>query len=225
MSHALTALSAALPLASGWAVHGLRMHRRFENTRRDPLSDLWTRDAFEERATRLIAQHPDVAVVLVDLDGFKAVNDTHGHAAGDAVIRATGASFADALTGHRRSVAGRVGGDEFAAAVVLPAPAALPWLLGGLHGEITAPLHHDGRDLSVGASIGASLSSDAPQGPARELSVLLRQADEQMYRTKQEGGGWSIAPATGSGPSLRTVNGRREGRPGTGGISGTEAAA
>lgn len=90
MSHALTALSAALPLASGWAVHGLRMHRRIENARRDPLSGLWTRDAFKERATRLIARHRHVAVVLVDLDGFKAVNDTHGHEAGDAVIRATG---------------------------------------------------------------------------------------------------------------------------------------
>ncbi|MEU3319615.1 GGDEF domain-containing protein [Streptomyces sp. NPDC006785] len=224
MSHALTALSAALPLASGWAVHGLRMHRRYENARRDPLSDLWTRDAFEERATRLLARYPHVAVVLVDLDGFKAVNDTHGHAAGDAVIRATGASFTDALTG-RRSAAGRIGGDEFAAAVALPAPAALPWLLGGLHGEITAPLHHDGRNLNVGASIGAALSSDAPQGPARELSALLRRADERMYRTKQEGGGWSVAPATGSGPGLRTVNGRREGRPGTGTTSGTGAAA
>ncbi|MFI7324613.1 GGDEF domain-containing protein [Streptomyces rubiginosohelvolus] len=223
MSHALTALSAALPLASGWAVHGLRMHRRYENARRDPLSDLWTRDAFEEQATRLLTRHPHVAVVLVDLDGFKALNDTHGHAAGDAVIRATGASFADALTCHRRSVAGRIGGDEFAAAVALPAPAALPWLLGGLHGEITAPLHHDGRNLNVGASIGAALSSDAPEGPARELSALLRRADERMYRTKQEGGGWSIAPAPGSAPGLRTVNGRREGRPGT--TSGTGAAA
>ncbi|WEH40917.1 GGDEF domain-containing protein [Streptomyces sp. AM 2-1-1] len=223
MSHALTALSAALPLASGWAVHGLRMHRRYENARRDPLSNLWTRDAFEEQATRILTQHPHVAVVLVDLDGFKAVNDTHGHAAGDAVIRATGASFTDALSGPRRSVAGRIGGDEFAAAVALPAPAALPWLLGGLHGEITAPLHHDGRDLTVGASIGAALSSDAPEEPARELSALLRRADEQMYRTKQEGGGWSIAPAPGSAPGLRTVNGRREGRPGT--TSGTGAAA
>ncbi|WP_206515741.1 GGDEF domain-containing protein [Streptomyces sp. S063] len=223
MSHALTALSAALPLASGWAVHGLRMHRRFENARRDPLSNLWTRDAFEEQASRLLTRHPHVAVVLVDLDGFKAVNDTHGHAAGDAVIRATGASFADALSGHRRSVAGRIGGDEFAAAVALPDPAALPWLLGGLHGEITAPLHHDGRNLNVGASIGAALSSDAPEGPARELSALLRRADERMYRTKQEGGGWSIAPAPGSAPELRTVNGRREGRSGT--TSGTGAAA
>ncbi|MEU0378459.1 GGDEF domain-containing protein [Streptomyces cyaneofuscatus] len=223
MSHTLTALSAALPLASGWAVHGLRMHRRFENARRDPLSDLWTRDAFEERATRLLAQHRHVAVVLVDLDGFKAVNDTHGHAAGDAVIRATGASFADALTGDRRSVAGRIGGDEFAAAVTLPDPVALPWLLGGLHGEITAPLRHDGRDLIVGASIGAALSSDAPEGPARELSALLRRADEQMYRIKKRGGGWSAITPLGPDTGMRTVNGRREGRPGT--TSGTGAAA
>lgn len=213
MSQSLAALAAALPLASCWSIHTLWMRRRIEAGRRDPLTGLWTRDAFEQSAARLLARHPHVAVLLVDLDGFKAVNDTHGHAAGDAAIRATGASLNDALTGHRLAVAGRLGGDEFAAAVALPDPLALPWLLRGLHDEITAPFRHAGRDLTVGASIGAALSSDIPSGTGRELSALLRLADEAMYAAKRSGGGWlypgAIAPAAG------TTAGRRTGRPGT----------
>ncbi|MET7826287.1 GGDEF domain-containing protein [Streptomyces sp. NPDC005386] len=213
MSQSLAALAAALPLASGWSIHTLWMRRRIEGARRDPLTGLWTRDAFEERAARLLARHAHVAVLLVDLDGFKAVNDTHGHAAGDAAIRATGASLNDALTGRRRAVAGRLGGDEFAAAVALSDPIALPWLLRGLHDEITAPFRHAGCDLTVGASIGAALSSDVPCETGRELSALLRLADEAMYTAKRGGGGWlypgAMAPAAG------TTAGRRTGRPGT----------
>ncbi|MFD6751594.1 GGDEF domain-containing protein [Streptomyces anthocyanicus] len=213
MSQSLAALAAALPLASGWSIHTLWMRRRIEAGRRDPLTGLWTRDAFEERAVRLLARHSHVAVLLVDLDGFKAVNDTYGHAAGDAAIRATGASLDDALTGHRRAVAGRLGGDEFAVAVALPDPIALPWLLRGLHDEITAPFRHAGRDLTVGASIGAALSSDIPGGTGQELSALLRLADEAMYTAKRSGGGWlypgAMAPVAG------TTAGRRTGRPGT----------
>ncbi|SEF02580.1 GGDEF domain-containing protein [Streptomyces sp. Ag109_O5-10] len=213
MSELMFAAAAGLPLAAGWSVHALRLTRRIETARRDPLTGLWTRDAFEQRAARLLARHPHVAVVLVDLDGFKAVNDTHGHAAGDAAIRATGASLNDALAGQRRAVAGRLGGDEFAAAVALSDPIALPWLLRGLHDEITAPFRHAGRDLTVGASIGAALSSDVPSGTGRELSALLRLADEAMYTAKRGGGGWlypgAMAPAAG------TTVGRRTGRPGT----------
>ncbi|MHC3428201.1 GGDEF domain-containing protein [Streptomyces sp. DT18] len=213
MSQSLAALAAALPLASGWSIHTLWMRRRIEAGRRDPLTGLWTRDAFEQSAARLLARHPHVAVLLVDLDGFKAVNDTHGHAAGDAAIRATGASLNDALTGHRLAVAGRLGGDEFAAAVALPDPIALPWLLGGLHDEITAPFRHAGSDLTVGASIGAALSSDVPSGTGRELSALLRLADEAMYAAKRSGGGWLYPGAIA--PDAGTTAGRRTGRPGT----------
>lgn len=213
--------SAAGPLAAGWGVHGLWLRRRLSVARHDPLSGLWTRDAFEQRASRLLARHPHVAAVLVDLDGFKALNDTHGHAAGDAAIRATAGSLADALTGHRRAVAGRLGGDEFAAAVVLPDPVALPWLLRGLHGEITAPFRHDGRDLRVGASVGGALSSDAAAGTGRELSALLRLADEAMYTAKRGGGGWQNAAFA---PRHTTTAGRRTGRPGTRTTQGKEAA-
>ncbi|MFB6935238.1 GGDEF domain-containing protein [Streptomyces chartreusis] len=199
MNTLLHTLSAAGPLAAGWGVHGLWMRRRLTAARRDPLSGLWTREAFESRAARVLARRPHVAVVLVDLNGFKAVNDDHGHAAGDAAIRATAGSLTDALSESSGAVAARLGGDEFAAVIPLAHPIALAWLLNGLHGEITAPFRHAGRDLSVGASIGAALNSDLTADvarPAEALSLLLRLADEAMYAAKRAGGGWHYAAAT-----------------------------
>ncbi|TWV52015.1 GGDEF domain-containing protein [Streptomyces misionensis] len=192
------------------------MRRRLSAARRDLLSGLWTRAPFERRASRLLARH-HAAVVLVDLDGFKALNDTFGHAAGDEAIRATAASLNDALAEKRGAVAARLGGDEFAAVVPLEEPFTLPWLLNGLHGAITSPFRHGGRDLTVGASIGAALSSDLtengrPAGAAM-LPVLLRLADEAMYAAKRAGGGWNYPGA--SEPRCTTTAGRRTGRPGT----------
>ncbi|MFF9772018.1 GGDEF domain-containing protein [Streptomyces sp. NPDC014636] len=212
----LHTLSAVGPVAAAWGAHSLWMRRRLTAARRDPLSGLWTRDAFETRAAYAVARRPHVAVILCDLDGFKAVNDTHGHAAGDAAIRAAAASLNDALNGHPGAVAARLGGDEFAAVVPLTGPFALPWLLRGLHEEMTAPFRHAGRDLTVGASIGAALSSDlnpAVSRPGEALATLLRLADEAMYAVKRTGGGWHY-PAT-TAPGRGTTAGRRTGRPGT----------
>ncbi|MFI0230058.1 GGDEF domain-containing protein [Streptomyces sp. NPDC017086] len=217
MNDLLAMLSTAGPLAGGWGIHGLWMRRCVSAARRDPLSGLWTRAPFERRAARLLARNPHTAVVLVDLDGFKALNDTFGHAAGDAAIRSVGGSFAGALAGQPGAVAARLGGDEFAAAVPLADPVSLPWLLSGLHDEITAPFRHGGRDLVLGASIGAALSSDLfpdvrRAGP-ESLSVLLRLADEAMYAAKRAGGGWNYPGATEQ--RCTTAAGRRAGRPGT----------
>ncbi|TWV37192.1 GGDEF domain-containing protein [Streptomyces misionensis] len=193
------------------------MRRRLSAARRDLLSGLWTRAPFERRAARVLARRPHTAVVLVDLDGFKALNDTFGHAAGDEAIRATAASLNDALAEKRGAVAARLGGDEFAAVVPLEEPFTLPWLLNALHGAITSPFTYGGRDLTVGASIGAALSSDLtekarPAGAAM-LPVLLRLADEAMYVAKRAGGGWNYPGA--SEPRCTTTAGRRTGRPGT----------
>jgi diguanylate cyclase (GGDEF)-like protein len=204
----VTVLAAAGPMASGWAIHGAAMRRKLAAARRDPLSGLPTRAVFERRAARALARGPQ-AVLLCDLDGFKALNDACGHAAGDEAIRSTAASLNDALDG-RRGVVARLGGDEFAAVVPLAGLAALPWLLDGLHDELTAPFRYAGRDLRVGASIGACWTAELPC-PA--LPLALRRADEAMYEAKRAGGGWRIA----DGPALThsTTSGRRTGRPGT----------
>ncbi|MGW4222746.1 GGDEF domain-containing protein [Streptomyces bauhiniae] len=213
MNGMLAAVSTAGPLAAGWSIHGLWLRRRLSAARHDPLSGLWTRETFERQAARTLARRPQVAVILLDLDGFKAMNDQHGHAAGDAAIRSTAGALTEMLDGHRGAVAARLGGDEFAAVVPLGTLVALPWLLNGLHGAVTAPFRHDGRDLSVGVSIGAAVSTDPIGGGAATLPVLLRMADEAMYAAKHAGGGWNYPAATA--PSLTSTAGRRTGRPGT----------
>ncbi|MFD8319124.1 GGDEF domain-containing protein [Kitasatospora purpeofusca] len=175
MSAALASLVAAAAPLVGWGAHGTWLHRRLAHARRDPLTGLLTRDGFTARAERLIRSHPEhVTVLLVDLDDFKAVNDTHGHAAGDAVLAAT----ADRLTRWCGShgLAARLGGDEFAA-VVLDSAHRLDDLRAALH----EPVPYAGALLPVGASIGASHPA------ALLLTEALSAADRDMYTRKPNG--------------------------------------
>jgi diguanylate cyclase (GGDEF)-like protein len=215
MSELMFAAAAGLPLLAGWSVHALRLTRRIEAARRDPLTGLWTRDAFEERARKSLAKGQQRAVLVLDLNWFKQINDTHGHAAGDAVIRATGMRLGAWAAGHH-GVAGRLGGDEFAAVTDVCGEGAtvtenLTAKLLDLVRSLERPVPFEGRDIDVHVSIGVARQWRAPA----DLSALLRLADEHMYRIKQEGGGFSLAPRYERAPALPTVHGRRFGRPGT----------
>ncbi|MET7940655.1 GGDEF domain-containing protein [Streptomyces sp. NPDC005302] len=215
MSQSLAALAAALPLASGWSIHSLWMRRRIEAARRDPLTGLWTRDAFEERARNSLAHGSHRAVLVLDLNWFKEINDTHGHAAGDAVIRATGRRLGAWAAGYR-GVAGRLGGDEFAAVIEVSGEvdvhhANVNARVLELIGSLERPVPFEDCDIDVHVSVGVVRHWHC----APELSTLLRLADEHMYRIKREGGGASIAPAHEIAPTLATVHGRRIGRRGT----------
>ncbi|QKV93959.1 GGDEF domain-containing protein [Streptomyces sp. NA02950] len=208
MSHALTAVSAAAPLATGWAMHGLWFRHRLNRARRDPLTDLPTRAAFEKHAAQLLRKDR-CAVLVIDLDGFKQINDVHGHAAGDTAIRETGqrlAQWAEPL-----GTVARLGGDEFAAAICCPDTDTLSGELTHLHQWLCSVVTYDGLPLPLGASIGAY--AHTPDGPAADLASALRAADEAMYGVKQTGGGWTIKHTIS--PDYRTVNGRRDGRRGT----------
>jgi len=210
MSHALTAVSAAAPLAAGWAVHGLWFRRSLARARRDPLTGLPTRAAFERHAAHLLRKER-CALLLIDLDGFKALNDGFGHAAGDAAIHASGERLGTWVHVQNGAVA-RLGGDEFAAVVRMPHASDLPVELSTLLRIICEPVEFDGHLMPLGASIGAY---HGPH-PSPALSIALRRADEAMYQAKRSGGGWSIADDLT--PAYGTVNGRREGRPGTGDV-------
>lgn len=133
-----------------------------------------------------------LAMLLVDLDRFKPINDLHGHAVGDATLVHVGEIFRQ-LVGDdptRGSFAVRLGGDEFA--VVLPGTdaAGAVQLAQQLIESLESPFVVQGLDLQVYCSIGISLYPDH----GATTSALLRRADRAMYRAKQEGGRtWSMA--------------------------------
>lgn len=150
----------------------------------DALTGLANRDRFEARLRELSegkdARGSGLTVMFLDLDGFKSINDTHGHHAGDIVLKTVAARINRCV--RAEDMTSRIGGDEFA---VL--------LLGGLSAEtierITAkiekavamPINLGSCHVRVGVSIGAaSLTEQLP-----DLSSLLRAADSAMYRIKR----------------------------------------
>ncbi|MFB7056888.1 GGDEF domain-containing protein [Streptomyces vinaceus] len=219
MSQTFTALSAALPVAAGWSLHSLRLRRRIEAARRDPLTGLLTRDGFAEAARRWLTSIRPRAVCLIDLNEFKQINDTYGHAAGDAVIRAVGERLSEWAL-NNAAVVGRLGGDEFAAVSPAYSENQLVETIGSLIAELEQPIEFGDHLLTVGAAIG-SVCFD-PRTDQADLAQLLRVADEQMYRAKRGGASWMNAMSSTSQGA--TVNGRRAGRRGTA-TSGTETAA
>ncbi|MFF0386852.1 GGDEF domain-containing protein [Streptomyces sp. NPDC004286] len=206
-SRTLLVTTAAVPL-TGWAVHAVTLHKRLAATRKDPLTGLLRRDAYTARARRILARHGDTtAVIMVDADHFKAVNDTMGHPAGDAVLAAFGARLT-AWAGPRTAV-GRLGGDEFAVVLALPAAhraQRLEQLVRMLHTPVTLD---DGRTVDVAASVGAATPASVG---SRDLTVVQRAADAALYDGKHTG---HAVLATRQHATVPSINGRRAGRPGT----------
>ena len=155
--------------------------------RSDALTGLANRVQFRERLTEL--QTPDdiddcTAVLLIDLDRFKSVNDTLGHPVGDQLLRAT-AQRLMACVRHGDLVA-RLGGDEFAIVQVGSAqPAAARLLAERLVRELAAPFEIDGHQVLVGGSVGVALSKDEGSDP----DELLKKADLALYDAKAAGRG------------------------------------
>ncbi|MER5193329.1 GGDEF domain-containing protein [Streptomyces sp. NPDC002755] len=173
-----TVIAAALP-ALGWAVHGGLLVRRLATARRDPLTGLHTRAGWITRAEHLLIRHPAALVVLIDLDDFKATNDTHGHAAGDAVLTATARRLRDWCGRH--GIAARLGGDEFAA--IVTDPRHTPGL-DTLRSTLARPVPHAGVLLLVSASVGSCHRTDLP---VPTLTDALSAADAGMYAAKGHG--------------------------------------
>jgi diguanylate cyclase (GGDEF)-like protein/PAS domain S-box-containing protein len=148
----------------------------------DALTGLPNRKLFMQRLDHALelARRRDerVAVAFVDLDGFKAVNDTHGHEAGDRLLATIGKRLSDVLRGS--DLIARLGGDEFCAILTGVADAAAARSIAQRMLDSIAPaIEHP----NVTASIGLSLFPD----DATEPSILLRQADAAMYKVKSRG--------------------------------------
>ncbi|MFG2814301.1 GGDEF domain-containing protein [Streptomyces sp. NPDC048410] len=193
----------ALVLGTAWSVHTVWMVRRLRTARRDPLTGLWTRDASTSRARRLLRDRRAV-VLLADMDHFKQVNDTYGHAAGGALLAATAARLAHAV--NHGSTVGRLGGDEFAA-VFIDRDHTAPERLDTLARVLARPA--DGApQVHTAVSLGWVRAVDHT---GEELSGLLRRADEAMYAAKRSSS--SVRQAR-IGRLLASVAGRRAGRRG-----------
>ncbi|WP_445150909.1 putative bifunctional diguanylate cyclase/phosphodiesterase [Baekduia sp. Peel2402] len=154
----------------------------------DPLTGLANRSYLAAHVEQAIAAtdrgEVGLALLLLDLDRFKNVNDTLGHGAGDELL----CSVADRLRAaiRRGDLAARLGGDEFV--VVCSGTSAAPHEVAALASRllesVSAPYVVDGRELHIGASAGLVFADDA--GATAES--LLRDADVAMYRAKEHGG-------------------------------------
>lgn len=149
----------------------------------DPLTGLPNRVLLRTRIEQACAQGADVSVLLLDLDGFKDVNDTLGHQAGDLILSAAAARISSVV--EPPATVGRMGGDEFA--VVLPAfmdPVQIAALCQRLLDAFRAPFSVDGEDVYLGVSIGVSSSLEASSEPT--TGAILSDADIALYAAKEE---------------------------------------
>ena len=158
-----------------------------QRARTDPLTGLPNRDALSEVLETMLGRSwARVSVLFVDLDDFKSVNDTFGHAVGDAVLR----EVADRLAVATRSceVVARVGGDEFAVALDTSQDAAAPVAVAErIHLALEQPVDLGAHEVEVGCSIG--IVTAEPYGAS--VDALLRRADAAMYMAKSHGKGRS----------------------------------
>ncbi len=136
---------------------------------------------------RLRSTRQRVAVLFCDLDGFKAVNDRFGHAAGDDVLR----EVADRLQRRLRDteLLARWGGDEFVVLVEVPGQALATTVAARLHHAVAdEPFLVDGVAVHLGVSIGVGIGE-----AGSDVDALVHDADRAMYRAKRDGGGVVMA--------------------------------
>ncbi len=153
-----------------------------ERAVRDPLTGLANRTLVEERLRRTLARDArsggTTGVLFLDLDGFKAVNDAHGHAVGDAVLR----TVAQRLTSCVRpsDTVARLGGDEFVVLAEGTTKSGLEPLVQRLRQAVREPVPVGTLEVEVGVSVGLAVST----GGEADVAGLLAEADRAMYAAK-----------------------------------------
>ncbi len=166
-----------------------RSHERIAQLARfDPLTGLANRalfrDALEDALARATRTKKSCALLFIDLDRFKAVNDTLGHSTGDRLLREVAGRLRDAVGGGGATVA-RLGGDEFA--VMLPDASArrAEAVARSVVAALALPFSIEGQQVGIGGSVGYAI------GPADGASVdrLLKSADLALYEVKSNGRG------------------------------------
>jgi diguanylate cyclase (GGDEF)-like protein len=150
----------------------------------DPLTGLPNRALLMDRMTLAIdALHrgpESLALLFVDLDHFKPINDTFGHEAGDRVLVEVAARLRNAC--RRGDTVARLGGDEFTVLCEQVDERTALSVVERIHGELAAPFEVSGEQVPLSASVGIALS----EGPDIDAEAALRRADEAMYRAKKQ---------------------------------------
>jgi diguanylate cyclase (GGDEF)-like protein len=182
-----------LPAGAGYLTlaHHLQLRRKAEERLQhqafhDPLTDLPNRTLFlhtlKQVMHRQAGQAEPVALFFIDLDRFKFINDSFGHAAGDELLKAV----ARRLRGTVRpgDTVARLGGDEFAVLLEnVPSRRAAERAASDLSACVSAPFDLSGKEVFITASVGVSLSAPSEAAEAR----LLHEADVALYRVKRQG--------------------------------------
>ncbi len=153
----------------------------------DVLTDLPNRGTFKQRLGELLAQGEGGALLAVDLDRFKAVNDTQGHAAGDELLRQVAARLTGAL--RPSDVVARLGGDEFAALVVgaVREPELMQFAQRVVQ-QLQRPFAINGRLTSIGGSVGVAVLGQH----GHSVEQLTANADMALYAAKGRGRGRAV---------------------------------
>ena len=156
------------------------------HARTDSLTGLLSRRALHSEANREVAlalRHGNgLSCLALDLDKFKAINDAHGHAAGDRLLRATADACRKALRGS--DLLGRIGGEEFALDLPHTGQAAALKVAEKIRREIEAlQIEYGGKRLGATASIGLAVLDRS----SADFDELLRRADEALYKAKADG--------------------------------------
>jgi diguanylate cyclase (GGDEF)-like protein len=156
--------------------------------RHDALTNLPNRTLFREqleKALRLVRRSDQLAVLCLDLDHFKDINDSLGHPVGDALLKEVGRRLGECVTEH--DTVARLGGDEFAIVQFCRdcEPSAVAMLASQVVEKVSAPYEIFGHQLVIGVSIGISLAPEDGKNP----DELLKKADLALYRAKADGRG------------------------------------
>jgi diguanylate cyclase (GGDEF)-like protein len=157
-----------------------------DQTRRDELTGVLNRRGFDDLLERVIATSPsdrEIAVLLIDLDEFKRVNDRHGHACGDNVLRHVARQITEAT--RVEECIGRLGGDEFVIVLSGATRDEANEVAGRIHSVLAStPLIDSHGSITVSASVGVFVAQAGTAGSARSM---LQRADEAMYDLKRLG--------------------------------------
>lgn len=181
----------------------MRLQQRLQQTRcallqarvlaeHDPLTGLLNRRAWDVLAQSLLTQGQwpprMTACLVIDLDGFKPLNDRHGHHVGDLALRVVAQRLRGAV--RREDPIYRIGGDEFACVLTcLPSEACARDIAQQVARTLCEPFEVGHQMLAISASVGLSVQVEG----LVDLSALAREADNAMYAAKASGGGLALA--------------------------------